>query len=83
MFRLVVLREAKKELAKIPKASQERIISALRPIRNDPFAGKPLHGELKGRYSWRVWPYRIIYEIRKQELVVTVITIGHRQAVYK
>jgi len=49
----------------------------------DPFVGKKLKGEYENQYSYRVWPYRIIYEIRKNELVVLVIRVGHRQGVYK
>jgi mRNA interferase RelE/StbE len=54
----------------------------LEDILQDPFSGKKLEGELKNCYSSRAWPYRIIYEIRKKELVIVVIKIGHRQGVY-
>ncbi|MBU4299512.1 type II toxin-antitoxin system RelE/ParE family toxin [Patescibacteria group bacterium] len=35
-----------------------------------------------GAYSYRVWPYRIIYRIYKNLLLIIVIRIGHRQGVY-
>ena len=41
--------------------------------------------KLKGRSAWRVrvGDYRIIYEIHDRELVVIVVTIGHRREVYR
>ncbi|MBP9850444.1 MAG: type II toxin-antitoxin system RelE/ParE family toxin, partial [Candidatus Peribacteraceae bacterium] len=36
-----------------------------------------------GKYTLRVWPYRIIYKFEKQQLTVYVLEIGHRQGVYK
>ncbi|MBU1177273.1 type II toxin-antitoxin system RelE/ParE family toxin, partial [Patescibacteria group bacterium] len=45
---------------------------------NDPYLGKRLKGELKSYYSYRVWSYRIIYEIKKKELVILIIRIDYR-----
>jgi mRNA interferase RelE/StbE len=59
-----------------------RVLQALEALASDPLLGKPLVGELKGLRSYRVWPYRILYEIRKRELIVLVVRIGHRQGVY-
>ena len=74
--------KAKKQLAKIPKKSQEKILSVMPFIANNPFSGKKLSGKLEGVYSYRVWSYRIIYKIYKNLLLV-IIRIGPRQGVYK
>jgi mRNA interferase RelE/StbE len=34
-------------------------------------------------YRLRVGDYRIIYEIRRQQLIVNVVKIGHRKDVYR
>jgi mRNA interferase RelE/StbE len=52
-------------------------------LERDPFQGKPLTGELKGRYSYRVGSYRIVYLIRRHELLVLVIDVGHRRDIYR
>ena len=41
--------------------------------------------KLKGRSAWRVCvgDYRIIYEIHDRELLVIVVTVGHRREVYR
>jgi mRNA interferase RelE/StbE len=76
-------KKAQKELDRIPVRYQKKILAILPVIAEDPFAGKKLDGELTGLYSYRVWPYRIIYKIYKKVLVVVIIHIGHRQGIYK
>ena len=75
-------KKAQKELDRIPIQYQKKILAILPIIADNPFVGKKLEGELTGLYSYRVWPYRIIYKIYKNILVVVIIHIGHRQGVY-
>ncbi len=49
----------------------------------DPFLGKPLKDNLKGKYSFRVGSYRIIYSVHKHEITVYVLDIGHRREIYQ
>lgn len=74
--------KVRKKLDKIPVMYRARIIGILDAIAQDPFFGKKLSGDRHGQYSVRVWPYRIIYIIKKTELIVLVIEFGHRQGVY-
>jgi mRNA-degrading endonuclease RelE of RelBE toxin-antitoxin system len=80
---LIIEARAKKELAKLPVKDRGRIDKTLRNLTTDPFSGKKLVGQLAGKYSIRVWPYRIVYEIFKKELVVLVIHVGQRQGIYQ
>lgn len=73
---------AEKELKKIDNRYKARIFEALVGLRQNPDLGKKLEGERKGEWSYRVWPYRIIYRVYKNELLILVIRIGHRQGVY-
>lgn len=73
---------AEKAFQKIDKRYRPRILSALLAIAENPYSGKKLDGERKGEWSYRVWPYRIIYQIYKKDLLIIVIAIGHRQGVY-
>lgn len=81
-FHLRLEPRAEKQLERIPAREQRKILAALPVIRENPFIGKKLSGKLDGAYSWRVWPYRILYTVHKHELLVFVIDIGHRQGVY-
>ena len=64
-------------------ALYQRVAKALDDLERDPFQGKRLVGELKGRYSYRVGSYRIVYLIRRHELLVLVIDVGHRRDIYR
>jgi mRNA interferase RelE/StbE len=64
-------------------ALYQRVAKTLDDLERDPFQGKPLTGELKGRYSYRVGSYRIVYLIRRHELLVLVIDVGHRRDIYR
>jgi addiction module RelE/StbE family toxin len=82
VYKVIIEKRARKELNKIPERDQIKIIRVFDVISRDPFSGKKLSGELLGLYAVRVWPYRIIYEIRKKELYVSIVHVGHRQGVY-
>lgn len=45
--------------------------------------GLPLRRNLSGFFKLRVGDYRIIYKIEKKEIVVLVISVGHRREVYE
>ena len=81
-FVLQIKPKARKNLDKLPEAYRPRIWQALREIEADSFFGKKLSGKRADQYSVRVWPYRIVYIIKKKELIVLVIDVGHRQGVY-
>jgi len=76
-------KRAQKELDKLSSQYQKKILATLPIIAANPFVGKKLDGELKGFYSYRVWPYRIIYKIYKKVLVIVIVHIGQRQGIYK
>ena len=72
-----------RRMAEREPALYQRVASALDDLQRDPHQGKPLKGELKGRYSYRVGSYRIVYLVRQQELLVLIIDIGHRRGIYR
>ena len=82
LYEIIFSQKAKKQLFKLDKAIQERIISALERIRIRPEAyitklvGDP-------GYKLRVGDYRVIMDIDKGNLFVLIIKIGHRKDIYK
>jgi len=82
-YQISIKPSAAKELGKLPKKDYYRVLSAFAILSNDPFIGKKMKGKFDSQYNYRVWPYRIVYEIHKKELVVLVIAVGHRQGIYK
>lgn len=81
-MKLQLTRNAKKELAKLPKDIQDRVGNAFHYIAKHPFEAKKLGGELAGYYSHKMWPYRVIYTIDTKAKMITVHSVGHRQGVY-
>lgn len=82
-YQLKVKPRAEKELKKLPKGIYYKILSAFTVISRDPYIGKKMRGEYKDCYNYRVWPYRIIYQVYRKELVILVVRVGHRQRIYK
>ena len=72
-----------KDLRGIPKADVTRILQRMRALCDDPRA--PGCEKLSGADLYRVrqGAYRIVYEIHDQQVVVEVIRVGHRGAVYR
>ena len=83
MYAVVLTLRAAKQLGKISAKDRTHILETMAGLRDDPWKGKKLQGELAGLFSLRVWPYRIIYTIEKKIVRVTVVTIGQRKDVYE
>lgn len=67
---------------KLEKSVKERAAEALARIMANPYTGKPLVGNLKGFWSFRIGMYRIIYEINEQGKEVLIGAIGPRKSIY-
>jgi mRNA interferase RelE/StbE len=82
LYEIVFSQKAKKQLFKLERLIQERIISALERIKIRPesyivkLVGDP-------GYKLRVGDYRVIMDIVKSKLLVLVIKIGHRKNIYE
>ena len=83
MYHVVIVRQAKKSLRKLPQKYQLKIRNVLAILKFEPFIGKKLEGRYKDKYSISVWPYRIIYKIKKKELIVEVVEISPRGGMYR
>jgi len=81
-YTAVLSKKAQKQLDKLPDNIAEPIFDAILELEENP---RPAgNKKLKGRdgYRIRIGNYRIIYEIFDSELIVDVITLGHRKNVY-
>ena len=52
-------------------------------LENHRSIGKALVGQYKGLWRYRIGAYRVICDIRDDELIVVAIDIGHRKNIYK
>ena len=81
-YNIVFRRSVYKDLRSVPKADVKRILARIDSLAEDPRG--PGCEKLSGqeRYRIRQGAYRIVYEIVDEQLVVTVVKIGHRGSVY-
>ncbi len=86
-WRVEVSRTAEKQITKLDRQAQAAIVRYFRErvqqVENPRKVGKPLRGEKKGLWRYRVGDYRIICDIHDSRKTVVVLALGHRKHVYR
>lgn len=82
-YRIVIKKSAAKEIERLDREDRIRIVERIRKMAFDPrpVGSKKLSGQEK--YRVRQGNYRILYKIADNELIVTVVQVGHRKDIYK
>lgn len=82
MYNFIFSSKYDKQFSKLNKEIQLRLTKVLERIKFRPFefvkklSGIPL-------YSLRAGDYRIILDIKKKELILLILEVGHRKNIYK
>jgi mRNA interferase RelE/StbE len=66
-------RRAFKELSALPRDAQQRIVSAVEGLRDEPLQGEQLAAEWKGMRRLRVGRYRVIYAFDGKAFLILVV----------
>ncbi|MCD4758341.1 MAG: type II toxin-antitoxin system RelE/ParE family toxin [Arcobacteraceae bacterium] len=86
MYELHFLNSAKKEFAKLDSVAQKIIKEKLLLLVTNPDTLKnnikALKGEYKGKFRLRINQYRVVFQVKDEELIIIVVRIGHRKEVY-
>lgn len=85
-LQVILASRARRALAEeLPEAVATACLEFLRgPLAENPHrVGKPLRGQLEGRYSARRGEFRVVYRIHDERIVVEVIDIRHRRDAYR
>lgn len=86
-YKLIFLRDAQKEWDKLDKSIREQFTKKLRERLNHPRVPSARLRELPDCYKikLRTAGYRLVYQVRDQEVKVVVIAVGRRDrdAAYK
>ena len=82
MYEVEFSKTAEKQLYKLDKEIQLRVISTLERIRIRPY---PHIKRLVSSpyFRLRVGDYRVILDIKDDKLMIFVIELGHRKSIYK
>ncbi len=78
-YRVLIKRSAAKELEAVPLKDRRRLVARIEALATNPrpVGVQKLSGEAK--YRLRQGDYRILYEIVDEDLIVTVVRVGHRR----
>lgn len=85
MYKVIWEKVALADLERLDRSVAQRIVDKVESyLVKDPInLGKPLLYDYKGNYRYRVLDdWRVIYEIRRSELLIIVVEIGHRSKIY-
>ncbi len=82
-FRITFKKSVAKDLRSIPPADVKRILQRIEILAENPRGEGCVKLSAQERYRVRQGVYRVVYEIRDESLVVLVVKVAHRSAVYK
>ncbi len=86
-WKIEITRTATRQIKKLDKAVQKRILSFLRvkleKTSNPRLYGKALQGEKVNLWRYRVGDYRLICKINDDIVTVLVLSVGHRKEIYR
>ena len=85
MYRIIYRRQARNYLARLPLKRKSHIIDKLHELQKDPNNTNIDVDKLKGEagYRLRVGPYRIIYALDRDQLIIEVVKVRTRGDIYK
>jgi mRNA interferase RelE/StbE len=83
-YRLEFTPRAARDFKSLDGSVRRRIAQRIDSLANNPYPSgiKKIEGE-EELYRLRVGDYRILYQVKKQTLLVLVVRIGHRRDVYR
>ena len=82
-YKLLIKPSAAKDLEALPKKDRQRVVTKIQGLAQNP--RPPGCEKLSGHDLYRVRQgnYRVLYTVHDAELVVVIISIGHRREVYR
>jgi mRNA interferase RelE/StbE len=84
VFKIEIKPSAWRDMQRLPRSMQKRVAEKIDALANDPFPrGSTKLEALENLWRVRVGDYRIIYQVRKEVLVVFVVRVKHRGDVYR
>lgn len=83
-FRLEYKSSVKKELRRLAKTDRAAIVHKIELLKYEPHPeGSAILKGSRDLYRIRHGDYRVIYRMQKSVLIITIIRIGHRRAIYE
>ena len=83
-FRIEVSATAEKQIRKLPREDQVRVLRAIQPLATEPIP--PGSRKIRGYddvFRIRVGNYRILYRVAGRRLLIIILKIGHRREIHR
>jgi mRNA interferase RelE/StbE len=81
-WKLIYHGDVVEDMERVGRAAARRIVRTFddRPTQAPLSFGAPLAGNLAGFRKLRIGDYRVVYQVREQQVIVFVLAVGHRTA---
>jgi mRNA interferase RelE/StbE len=83
-FTVQITPSFRRDLEALPAGVQKKVLEAVRQLEANPFGPtkvKKLKGKGTGQWRLEVWPYRVRYDVERQDVVL--YRVRHRKDVYR
>ena len=83
-FRIEVSATAEKQIRKLPREDQVRVLRAIRRLATEPTP--PGMRKVRGYddvFRIRVGTYRVLYRVEGRRLLIIILKLGHRREIYR
>ncbi len=83
-YRIEVSATAEKQIRKLSREDQVRVLRAIQPLATEPMP--PGSRKIRGYddvFRIRVGTYRILYRVVGRRLLIIILKIGHRRELYR
>jgi mRNA interferase RelE/StbE len=87
VWTIELTRTAERQIKKLDSPAQKSIVRFLRErlksAKNPRQWGKPLQGDKRGLWRYRIGDFRLICDIQDERITVLVLEVAHRKDVYR
>jgi mRNA interferase RelE/StbE len=82
-YKIEIKKSAVKEIKKLPDRDIKKILEKISSLANNPRSQNSIKLSADEKYRIRIGVYRILYEIKDELLIVTVVKVAHRKDIYR
>ena len=83
MYEILFTAKARKQINNLPRPVAKRIVEKIQDLAEDPFSRGIKKLVDMPLYRLRVGDYRIIFDLKMDELIILIVKVGQRSSIYK
>ena len=82
-YSVEISKSAAKEIRDLPKPYLVKILKIIKSLATNPHPAGSIKLTSVEAYRVRVGPYRVVYQVENEKLVILIVRVGHRKEIYK